>query len=83
MMLDRTPPGATLEFIEDWLRRVGSVQETDTGFVVQLTPDMLRDYAEWVAAVQREAIAQTLERMPDGTWAKHCAQAIRNMRAEH
>jgi hypothetical protein len=36
-----------------------------------------------VAAFQREAIAQTLATMPDGVWAKHCADAVRNMRAEH
>ena len=48
-----------------------------------LTPEALRDFAEWVAAFQREAIAQTLITMPDGVWAKHCADAVRTMRAEH
>lgn len=83
MMLDRTPRGAHLDMIEDWLRRCGSVKETPEGWVVQLTPEMLRDYAEWVAAAQREAIASTLEQMPDGTLAKHCGAVIRRMRADH
>jgi hypothetical protein len=83
MTLDRTPVGAQTEMIEDWLRRVGNVQEHSHGFTVVLTPDLLRDYAEWVAACQREAIAQVLEHMPDGAWAKHCASAVRRMRGEH
>ena len=83
MMLDRTPRGAHLDMIEDWLQRCGSVKETPEGWIVQLTPEMLRDYAEWVAAAQREAIASTLEQMPDGTLAKHCGAVIRRMRADH
>lgn len=83
MRVDRTPSGAHLEMIEDWLRRCGTVQETSEGWVVRLTPEMLRDYAEWVAAAQREAIAATLEQMPEGTLAKHCAHVIRHMRADH
>ena len=57
MRVDRTPSGAHLEMIEDWLRRCGTVRETPDGWVVQLSPELLRDYAEWVAAAQREAIA--------------------------
>lgn len=83
MRADRTPSGAHLEMIEDWLRRCGTVRETPDGWVVQLSPELLRDYAEWVAAAQREAIAATLEQMPEGTLAKHCAHVIRHMRADH
>ena len=84
MMLDRTPTGARTDVIEDWLQRVGELQEsTDGRLIVALTPEALRDFAEWVAAFQREAIAQTLITMPDGVWAKHCADAVRTMRAEH
>jgi hypothetical protein len=83
MMLERTPVGAQTDMIEDWLKRVGTVQENPNGFTVFLTPDLLRDYAEWVAACQREAIAQVLEGMPDGMWAKHCGAAVRQMRGEH
>lgn len=83
MRTDRTPIGAQTDMIEDWLARVGDVQEHPHGFTVVLTPELLRDYAEWVAACQRECIAQVLEGMPDGAWAKHCASAVRQMRGEH
>lgn len=83
MNIDRTPTGAQTELIEDWLARVGEVREHPHGFAVVLTPELLRDYAEWVAACQREAVAQVLERMPDGVWAKHCGNAVRRMRGEH
>ena len=83
MITDRTPFGAQTEAIEEWLQHVGEVRHHANGFTVVLTTDLLREYAEWVAACQREAIAQVLERMPDGTWAKHCGAAVRQMRAEH
>jgi hypothetical protein len=83
MNLDRTPVGAQTDMIEDWLQRVGQVQHHSQGFTVHLTPELMRDYAEWVAACQREAIAQVLECMPEGTLAKHCASAVRRMRGEH
>lgn len=83
MNIERTPIGAQADVIEEWLQRVGEVRHHNNGFTVVLTPELLRDYAEWVAACQREAIAQVLERMPDGTWAKHCGAAVRQMRAEH
>lgn len=80
---DRTPTGAQLEVIEDWLRSVGEVRHNPHGFTVVLTPELLRDFAEWVAAVQRETIAQILEQMPEGTRAAHAAEAVRTMRADH
>ncbi len=83
MNLDRTPFGAQTEIIEDWLQRMGEVQEHPHGVTVLLTPELLRDYAEWVAACQREAIAQVLECMPEGVWARHCGDAVRRMRGEH
>lgn len=83
MRLDRTPAGARIAAVEEWLGRVGVSQNTPEGSVVRITPEMLCDFAEWVAAAQREAIAQALESMPDGTWAKHCADAVRTLRAEH
>ena len=79
----RTPLGAQTDMIEEWLARVGEVREHNNGYTIVLTPELLRDYAEWVAACQREVIAQTLERMDDGVWAKHCGVAVRQMRAEH
>lgn len=83
MNIDRTPVGAETGVIEEWLRQVGEVQETQHGLSVVLTTELLREYAEWVAACQRECIAQVLERMPDGYWANNCAAAIRTMRAQH
>ena len=83
MTLDRTPFGVQTEAIEEWLQKVGEVQHHPQGVTVVLTTEMMREYAEWVAACQRECIAQVLETMPDGTWAKHCGDAVRQMRAEH
>ena len=83
MNIDRTPIGAEIEVIEDWLHRFGDVQETPSGLAVTLTPELLRDYAEWVAACLRECIAQVLESMDDGVWANHCGPAIRQMRGDH
>ncbi len=83
MNIDRTPIGAEMEVIEDWLQRFGDVQETPSGLAVTLTPELLQDYAEWVAACQRECIAQVLELMPESASAKHCADAVRRMRGEH
>ena len=80
---DRAPIGTETEVIEDWLRQVGEMQETAHGLSVVLTTELLREYAEWVAACQRECIAQVLERMPDGYWANNCADAVRQMRAQH
>lgn len=71
------------EAVEEWLMRVGEIREHDSGCTVMLTPEMIRDYAEWVSAYQREAIAQVLEQMGDGVWAKHCGETVRRMRAEH
>lgn len=83
MNIDRTPFGAQTELIEEWLQKVGEVRHHKRGFTVVLTTELLRDYAEWVAACQRESIAQVLELMDDGVWAKHCGDAVRQMRAEH
>lgn len=83
MAVDRTPIGAQTDMIEEWLMRVGEAQEHTNGYTILLTPELMRDYAEWVAACQREAIAQAIERMPDGVWAKHCGDAVRRMRADH
>lgn len=83
MRLDRTPMGAQMDVIEAWLQSVGEVQEHSNGFTVALTTEMLRDYAEWVAAFQREMIAQVLEAMDDDVQANCCADAVRRMRAEH
>jgi hypothetical protein len=83
MVKDLTPVGARIETIEDWLRAFGDVRESDCGFTVVLTPDLLSDYAEWVAACQRECIAQVLETMPEGMRARHCADFVRQMRGEH
>lgn len=83
MAVDRTPIGAQTDMIEEWLMRVGEAQEHTNGYTILLTPELMRDYAEWVAACQREAIAQVIERMPDGVWAKHCGDAVRRMRADH
>lgn len=83
MNIDRTPIGAQVAEIEDWLFNVGRVQENPDGVTVVLTTDMLRDYAEWVAALQREMIAQVLDAMDDGVWANHCGDAVRRLRAEH
>jgi len=83
MNVDRTPIGAQVEVIEDWLTSVGKVQESQSGRTVVLTTEMLCDYAEWVAAWQREMIAQTLDTMDDGIWANCCGDAVRRMRAEH
>lgn len=71
------------EVVEDWLRQFGDTVEHPGGITVMLTPELLRDYAEWVAAYQRECIAQVLEHMDDGIWAKHCGSAVRRMRGEH
>lgn len=83
MNVDRTPIGAQIDVIEAWLKSVGQVLEHPNGITIALTTEMLRDYAEWVAAYQRETIAQVLESMDDGVWANCCADAVRNMRAEH
>jgi hypothetical protein len=81
--MDSTPVGARIETTEDWLRAFGEVQEHAFGSTVTLTSELLSDYAEWVAACQRECIAQVLETMPEGVRARHCADTIRRMRGEH
>ncbi len=83
MVKDLTPVGARIETIEDWLRAFGDVREHERGFTVVLTPELLSDYAEWVAACQRQCIAQVLEVMPEGMRARHCADVVRQMRGEH
>jgi hypothetical protein len=83
MARDLTPIGARIETIEDWLRAFGDVQEDAFGSIITLTPDLLSEYAEWVAACQRECIAQALEAMPEGMRARHCADVVRQMRGEH
>lgn len=80
---DHNPFGMRPEAIEDWLQRVGAFQEHGSGMTLYLTTEIMRDYAEWVAAWQREMIAQMLEVMPDDVIANRCGDAVRQMRAEH
>lgn len=73
-----------ISLLEAWLRQVGEVTSSSSnGFTVELNKDSLNNFAEFIAASQRELIARTLETMPDGLWANRCGNRIRTMRAEH
>jgi hypothetical protein len=80
---DRTPAGAQAESIEAFLLEVSEVREHADGVTFVLTPEMLQDYAEWVAASEREAIAQALEAMPKHVTAAQAAGFVRRVRGEH
>jgi hypothetical protein len=80
---DRTPAGAEPESIEAFLLQVGEVREHADGVTFVLTPEMIQDYAEWVAASEREAIAQALESMPKHVTAAQAAGFVRRVRGEH
>ncbi len=82
-MTSRIPAGAEPESIEAFLLQVGEVREHADGVTFIVTPEMLQDYAEWVAAAQREAIAQALEAMPVGVGAAAAAGWIRRLRGDH
>lgn len=82
-MTDRTPAGAQAESIEAFLLEVSEVREHADGVTFVLTPEMLQDYAEWVAASEREAIAQALEAMPKHVTAAQAAGFVRRVRGEH
>lgn len=77
------PAAIDIESIEDWLLEFCDVKETQDGFSASLTPEMIQDYSEWVAACQREIVAQMLETMPANVSAKDAAKIIRRMRAPH
>lgn len=76
---DRAPPGVSAAVVEAMLRAA----PTDAFGQPMLTPAALLDMFEWVAAAQREVIAQVLEGMPDGVAANKCGTAVRRMRSEH
>ncbi len=83
MIGNRTPWGAHPDIVDHWLHQVAAIHQDGDGLTAVITPEMLVDFAEWVAAAQRETIAQILECMPETTQARHCAAAVRNMRAQH
>lgn len=76
---DRAPPGVSAAALEAMLRAA----PTDAHGTPMITPAALLDMFEWVAAAQRELIANVLETMPDGVLANKCGAAVRRIRAEH
>lgn len=82
-MISRTPPGIGPEAIESWLRRAGEIRATEDGYSLVIDTEAMQNFAEYVAAAQREVIAQVLEGMPDGVAANMCGAAVRRMRAQH
>lgn len=82
-MTDRTPLGVGAATLEDWLRAAGEVRESSDGITFIVTSEALQDYAEWVAAAQREAIAVALESLPERVAARTAAGFIRRLRGEH
>ncbi len=80
---DRTPLGATPDSLEEWLRATAEVREHAAGVTFIVTPEALQDYAEWVAAAQREAIAIALESLPERVSAAAAAGFVRRLRGVH
>ena len=78
---NKREPYSPSEHIEEWLSRCAEVR--DDGCTLVITPEMLQNFAECVAAYQRELVAQMMEAKPDGVWANTCGNNIRTLRASH
>jgi hypothetical protein len=69
---------------KDLLLEIVGEEHTVKGVAcVLVTKDSLSDFAEYVGALQREAIAEWLEEQPHSVTNAEAAQRIRTLRAEH
>lgn len=82
-MMHRRRSGEPPQGAEVWLALAGEVRESDGVQMMTVSMDSLNDFAEYISALTRAALADWIEAQPGTLTPAELADRIRYLRAEH